>query len=197
MSKANPVSYGLIRLLRHHSSRSPRPQRLIRHCRCRSVPLRLGHGSGHGSPPMTLALSQRTCSTQPQPNLICARSIRVPGLRASENRKVGGSTPPLATTELQVRWPLACGFVSRVERVPFLRPTVSDRDFARIAGSYRTSYRTELRSENSCHEMSKVSLPSHGRPSTHANLRLVRDHARAVLNCRADPDLEAKWRVWS
>src|ERR1035437_8671068 len=80
-----------------------------------------------------------------------------------ENRKVGGSTPPLATTELQVRWPLACGFVSRVERVPFLRPTVSDRDFARIAGSYRTSYRTELRSENSCHEMSKVSLPSHGR----------------------------------
>ena len=111
----------------------------------------------------------------------------------TENRKVGGSTPPLATTELQVRWPLACGFVSRVERVPFLRPTVSDRDFARIAGSYRT----ELRSENSCHEMSKVSLPSHGRPSTHANLRLVRDHARAVLNCRADPDLEAKWRVWS
>jgi hypothetical protein len=70
MSKANPVSYGLIRLLRHHSSRSPRPQRLIRHCRCRSVPLRLGHGSGHGSPPMTLALSQRTCSTQPQPNLM-------------------------------------------------------------------------------------------------------------------------------
>jgi hypothetical protein len=50
MSKANPVSNGLIRLLGHHSPRSPRPQRLIRYWRCRSVPLRLGHGSGHGVP---------------------------------------------------------------------------------------------------------------------------------------------------
>jgi len=54
MNKANPVSYGPIRFPCRHSSRSPRPRRLIRHCRCRSVPLRPGHGSGHGPRQMAL-----------------------------------------------------------------------------------------------------------------------------------------------
>ena len=48
MSKANPVSYSLIRLPRHHSSCSPRRRRRSRLQLCRSVPWRLGHGSGHG-----------------------------------------------------------------------------------------------------------------------------------------------------
>jgi hypothetical protein len=46
MSKANPVSYRLIRLPRHHSSCLPRHRRRIRPHVCHCVPWRLGHGSG-------------------------------------------------------------------------------------------------------------------------------------------------------
>jgi hypothetical protein len=48
MSKANPVSDSLVRLPRHHSSCSPRRRRRSRPHLCRSVPWRLGDGSGHG-----------------------------------------------------------------------------------------------------------------------------------------------------
>jgi hypothetical protein len=67
----------------------------------------------------------------------------------TENRKVGGSTPPLATTITAGQEPLTCGFVVLVGYVPMARLTASDRDIARMATSYRTSYRTELRSESS------------------------------------------------
>ena len=67
MSKANPVSYNLIRLPRHHSSRSPSPQRLIRPQLCGSVPWRLGHGSGHGPRQVTRHLSMPPGDLPPAP----------------------------------------------------------------------------------------------------------------------------------
>ena len=73
-----------------------------------------------------------------------------------ENRKVGGSTPPLATTKTAGQEPLNCGFVVLVNYAPIARPTASDRDIARMATSYRTSYRAELRSEALAPVMSKV-----------------------------------------
>jgi len=66
-------------------------------------------------------------------------SVRSP----TENRKVGGSTPPLATTRTAGQEPLTCGFVPPKARVVFRRPTVSDPECAPLARSYRPSYRTK------------------------------------------------------
>ena len=66
-----------------------------------------------------------------------------------ENRKVGGSTPPLATTITAGQEPLTCGFVFFSGPRRFRSPTTSDREYPRLATSYRASYRTELRSETS------------------------------------------------
>jgi len=58
---------------------------------------------------MTLALSQRTCCTQPQPNLM--RTFKTSArTAASEDRKVGGSTPPLATTVTAGQTPVGLRF---------------------------------------------------------------------------------------
>src|SRR5665647_694164 len=48
MSTANPVPDGMTRLPRHRSSQSRRRRHRIHPELCRSVPGRLGHGSGHG-----------------------------------------------------------------------------------------------------------------------------------------------------
>ena len=61
----------------------------------------------------------------------------------TEDRKVGGSTPPLATTKRQVKLPLTCGSVHPGDRVPLSLLTLSDREYPRLAMSYRTSYRTK------------------------------------------------------
>ena len=58
-------------------------------------------------------------------------SVRSP----TENRKVGGSTPPLATTRTAGQEPLICGFVPPKARVRFRRPTVSDPESAPLARS--------------------------------------------------------------
>src|SRR5450759_5264233 len=84
-------------------------------------------------------------------------SVRSP----TENRKVGGSTPPLATTRTSGQEPLTCGFVPPKARVVFRRPTVSDPECAPLARSYRTSYRTKLRSEDSCDLLTYIGRHKH------------------------------------
>src|ERR1035437_8457422 len=74
----------------------------------------------------------------------------------TENRKVGGSTPPLATTITAGHRPVTCVFVLLSDRRLLSRPTATHRDYLRWAMSYRTSYRTDLRSESSGRVMSKV-----------------------------------------
>jgi hypothetical protein len=92
---------------------------------------------------MTLALSQRTCFRQPQPNLMRTFNTSAAIAYTSENREVGGSTPPLATTPTADQTP--SGLLLRVSQgLPRFRlPTASDREYARSARSYRKSYRTK------------------------------------------------------